>query len=231
MVSPISSALLHMEIVAPILDVVNDHPYLSLTSVTLGCATLGRLARWRSRSYLPPGPKGYPIVGNLFDLPATHAWERFGAWGKQYGEFSFLHLRPPPHSSRFDVNLCSRDFLYTGDVTYINVLGQETIILNSHKAAVELLDKRSATYSDRPVLTMGGEIVGWSQSLLLTRYGPRFRESRKHLNRLIGAPPALLLRPSSSLKRLFRNLHNLFSPSVLSSLSFFSYPSHYPPIN
>jgi len=75
---------------------------------------------------------------------------------------------------------------HIGDVTYINVLGQETIILNSHKAAVDLLDKRSATYSDRPVLMMGGEIVGWSQSLVLTRYGPRFREVRKHLSRLIG---------------------------------------------
>jgi len=75
---------------------------------------------------------------------------------------------------------------HIGDVTYINVLGQETIILNSHKAAVDLLDKRSATYSDRPVLMMGGEIVGWSRSLVLTRYGPRFREVRKHLNRVIG---------------------------------------------
>lgn len=84
-----------METLTPVLDVVNDHPYLSLTSVILGCAALVRLARWRSRSNLPPGPKGFPIVGNLFDLASTHAWEQFGAWGKQYGGSSFLHILLP----------------------------------------------------------------------------------------------------------------------------------------
>ena len=60
------------------------------------------------------------------------------------------------------------------------------IILNSSKAAVELLDKKSANYSDRPVVMMSGEIVGWNQTLALTRYGPRFRELRKYMNRLMG---------------------------------------------
>ena len=73
-----------------------------------------------------------------------------------------------------------------GDVTYINALGQEMIILNSSKAAVEILDKRSANYSDRPVIMMCGEIVGWNRSLALTQYGPRFREFRKYMSRLIG---------------------------------------------
>jgi hypothetical protein len=79
-----------METVAPILEVANDHPYLTLASVILGCAALSRLARWRSRSHLPPGPKGYPIIGNLLDLPPTHAWEKFGDLGKQYGPLPFL---------------------------------------------------------------------------------------------------------------------------------------------
>ena len=73
-----------------------------------------------------------------------------------------------------------------GDVTYINVLGQEMILLNSPKAAVDLLDKRSADYSDRPVVMMCGEIVGWNRSLALVQYGPRFREIRRYMNRLIG---------------------------------------------
>jgi len=33
---------------------------------------------------------------------------------------------------------------------------------------------------------MGGEIVGWNKSLALTQYGPRFREFRKYMNRLMG---------------------------------------------
>ncbi|KAF9649833.1 cytochrome P450 [Thelephora ganbajun] len=146
-----------METVALVLDVINSHPYLSLISVVLGCAALVRLARWRSRSNLPPGPKGYPIVGNLLDLPSTHVWEQFGAWGRQYGE-----------------------------IIYLNILGQKLIILNSSKAAIDLLDKRSAIYSDRPVPVMSGEIVGWNQTLALMQYGPRFREFRKYMSRTIG---------------------------------------------
>ena len=75
---------------SPVLDVVNGHPYLSSASVILGCAALARLARWRSHPRLPPGPKGYPIVGNLLDLPPTHFWEVFSAWGKQYGGLPFV---------------------------------------------------------------------------------------------------------------------------------------------
>ena len=60
------------------------------------------------------------------------------------------------------------------------------IVLNSSKAAVEILDKRSANYSDRPVIMMCGEIVGWNRSLALTQYGPRFRVFRKYLSKAMG---------------------------------------------
>ena len=65
-------------------------------------------------------------------------------------------------------------------------MGQEMIILNTSKAAVELFDKRSANYSDRPMVTMCGEMVGWNRSMVLVRYGPQFRELRKYMSRLIG---------------------------------------------
>ena len=77
-----------METVAPIL---NNHPYLSVVTVALGCIALVRVAR-RRRSDLPPGPRGYPIVGNLFDLPPTHIWEKFAEFGQQYGTLSVANL-------------------------------------------------------------------------------------------------------------------------------------------
>lgn len=40
--------------------------------------------------------------------------------------------------------------LTTGDVVYLKVLRQPMLILNSLEAAQDLLDKRSAIYSDRP---------------------------------------------------------------------------------
>ena len=173
-----------METFAPVVGMVNDHPYPSLACVVLGCAALVRLARWCSPPRLPPGPRGYPIVGNLLDLPPNHIWEKFGAWGRQYGGLFSLHF--PPHSPHLDANVLTGFHGYIGDVIYVNVLGQEMIILNSSEAAVELFDKRSANYSDRPVAMMAGEIMGWNQSLALVRYGPRFREYRKYMNKVIG---------------------------------------------
>ena len=76
--------------------------------------------------------------------------------------------------------------MHVGDVTYISALGQEMIVLNSSKAAVDLLDKRSANYSLRPVLMMCGEIIGWNRSLVLLQYDPQFREFRKYMSKLIG---------------------------------------------
>ena len=74
----------------------------------------------------------------------------------------------------------------TGEVTYLNILGQETIILNSYKAAVELFDKKSSTYSNRPIVMMCGEMAGWNKSLGLVQYGPRFRVFRKYLSKAMG---------------------------------------------
>ena len=65
--------------------------------------------------------------------------------------------------------------------------GQRWVILNSLDAAVDLLDKKSATYSDRPVMPMAGELMGWSQALILTPYGDRFRDIRRLLHRYLGS--------------------------------------------
>lgn len=35
---------------------------------------------------LPPGPKGYPILGNLFDLPIFKPWLVYDNWFKMYGQ-------------------------------------------------------------------------------------------------------------------------------------------------
>lgn len=60
------------------------------------------------------------------------------------------------------------------------------VILNSSKHAVALLDKRSSIYSDRPVFVMGGEMVGWNRTLVLSPYGERLREYRKFIAKFMG---------------------------------------------
>jgi hypothetical protein len=60
------------------------------------------------------------------------------------------------------------------------------IILNDVDLANEMLDKRGATNSDRPVLNMAGELPGFKEWTVLLRYGPRLKESRKYIHRAIG---------------------------------------------
>ena len=45
----------------------------------------GAFLRQKRRS-LPPGPRGYPLIGNLFDLPREKEWLTYAEWGKKYGK-------------------------------------------------------------------------------------------------------------------------------------------------
>ena len=39
---------------------------------------------------LPPGPKGYPLIGNLFDMPVDEPWGVYDEWRKTYGKTYIL---------------------------------------------------------------------------------------------------------------------------------------------
>ncbi|KAJ7868784.1 cytochrome P450, partial [Mycena olivaceomarginata] len=65
-----------------------------------------------------------------------------------------------------------------GDVMYLEVLGNPIIVLNTEQVAAELLNKRSAIYSERPRFILY-EMIGWSTTLSLMRYGKRFTLHRQ----------------------------------------------------
>lgn len=48
-----------------------------------------------SKLPLPPGPRKYPIVGNLFDVPAKFQWESYARWSREYGKLLQTWLREP----------------------------------------------------------------------------------------------------------------------------------------
>jgi len=79
---------------------------------------------------LPPGPKGWPIIGNLLDMPLEYTWLTYTTWGKKYGP-----------------------------LTYLSVAGVPILIVNSHRIALDLLEKRGQIYSGRPRGVMA-ELIG-----------------------------------------------------------------------
>ncbi|KIJ20113.1 hypothetical protein PAXINDRAFT_166256 [Paxillus involutus ATCC 200175] len=136
--------------------------WLDLCLAGVGLYLVKQLVTKKNPAPFPPGPKGLPLLGNLADMPSVKPWLTFTEWGQKYG-----------------------------DISHAEVLGQHIIILNNVKTAVELLDKKSSSYSDRPVFPMGGELVGWKNTLVLLPYGDRFREYRKNFARVIGSRAAM----------------------------------------
>lgn len=68
-------------------------PILLLPAALLTLALLRWFKRVPSSSLslpLPPGPKGYPIIGNVFDIPVSLQWKTFFEWSNIYGAFNAL---------------------------------------------------------------------------------------------------------------------------------------------
>jgi hypothetical protein len=57
--------------------------WLDLCLAGIG-AYLVKQALNKNPSY-PPGPRGWPLVGNIQDIPQTKPWLTFAEWGKKYG--------------------------------------------------------------------------------------------------------------------------------------------------
>ena len=90
----------------------------------------------------PPGPRPLPLIGNLLDVPSTFSWLTYTELSRKYGDipsFSFLF------------KFCSNIELL-GDILSLHVFGKVIVVLNTSKAAKDLLDKRGDIYSDRPTV-------------------------------------------------------------------------------
>ncbi|KZT69366.1 cytochrome P450 [Daedalea quercina L-15889] len=99
---------------------------------------------------LPPGPWPLPLLGNALQLSLDYLHYTFSEWSQLYG-----------------------------DVVYMSVLGREVVVLSSLAAAQDLLDKRSAIYSDRPRSILIHELMAFSPNMPLLPYGDEWRRQRR----------------------------------------------------
>ncbi|KAL4266770.1 cytochrome P450 family protein [Pleurotus pulmonarius] len=131
---------------------------------------------------LPPGPKGYPVIGNLFDMPFEQQWVKYREWAKRYNS----------------------------DIIHLRVLGNSIVVLNSQKAANDLLSVRSRLYSDRSVSTMINELLGWGGMVSLMPYGHAWRTRRRAIwqefnpDRSVNHRPKQLRHARDLLRRLLK---------------------------
>ena len=114
---------------------------VALVLVVLKCVQL-YIRDVRLDRIMPPSPPGLPLLGNLFDLPTFRPWLTYNRWARTYGKLASLRVLAP--WSDFEA----------GDVVYMLLPFQPVIILNSTRAALDLMDKRSSIYSDKLFTTL-----------------------------------------------------------------------------
>ncbi|VDB83472.1 unnamed protein product [Peniophora sp. CBMAI 1063] len=121
-----------------------------LATVIFICAISVRYVR-SSRSRLPPGPPGFPFIGNVLQMNShSEQWTLFSSWRKIYG-----------------------------DIFYLNAAGQPIVVLNSQLVASELLDRRSGKYMDRPPNIVGWQIMSGSLFFAFGGYNDVWNRMRK----------------------------------------------------
>ncbi|KAI0066938.1 cytochrome P450 [Artomyces pyxidatus] len=169
----------------PVARIISDiqHNHILVYGLAAGLVVL-LTARYLTSPWrkLPPGPRGWPLVGNAFSIGKAQ-WLTFTEWKKQYG-----------------------------DVVYFTAFGRPMIVLNSQKAASDLLDHRAAIYSDRPDFIVAGDILCGGLLVTFQRYGPhRTRKATvESLNRGVPGP----FRPMQLKEAVLLTLDMLARPSA-----------------
>ncbi|KAJ6493612.1 cytochrome P450 [Mycena vitilis] len=136
-----------------ITDALASEPWALPGTLIVGglgvCYLVFKFRRIRDGRRRPPGPSLSWFRKDTVKMPTAYAWLVFADWQKRFG-----------------------------DVIYINVFRNPLLVVNSAEAAFDLLEKKSAIYSSRPVRTMQAEVMGFSWLFSGMPYGPWYKKHR-----------------------------------------------------
>ncbi|CEL61553.1 hypothetical protein RSOLAG1IB_10116 [Rhizoctonia solani AG-1 IB] len=179
----------------PITDlalVLYDHALLSATEFEKLCMAFRGLRRLKLKLRAPsitvggglPGQFSAdiePISRGLSSLPYLNSYRG-----------PLMIKRPPPIPSVASSKLIRLETKATlsqlaCDVVYLDILGLHIVVLNSTQAATELLEKRSAKFSDRtlPISLAHPDLYDWPNAVSMLPYNDIWRFHRRVLNGLL----------------------------------------------
>jgi hypothetical protein len=86
-------------VISSTIGLLGTYPYYKLAAIFFSVMLFRQLKKGRdgnpSDLPLPPGPKGNPLIGNLFDMPVYKPWVVYDEWRKTYGKpFIINYLSP-----------------------------------------------------------------------------------------------------------------------------------------
>ena len=118
-----------------------------LIFLAFGAFALFHLIRHhRNRMRMPPGPVGYPIIGNLLNMPKGTDPEFWAKYREIYGD-TFIRV--------VIMELIKSN---AGPMTSFSTFGSCVIILNDIKVVEDLFEKKSTIYSNRAPPTFLGKM-------------------------------------------------------------------------
>ncbi|KAF6828840.1 cytochrome p450 oxidoreductase [Colletotrichum plurivorum] len=153
------------------LDYFTSAPANSSTSLVYGFVIalfslffLERLFQSRKNALpLPPGPRGFPLVGNLLDMPKPTDFQAHH-WAK--------------HKDLY------------GPISSVSVFSKTMIVLNDPEVVNDLFEKRSIEFSSRPQQIFAADYMGWKHGTGLIKYNDSLRFQRKAMARILGTKSA-----------------------------------------
>ncbi|KAF2807406.1 putative cytochrome P450 oxidoreductase [Mytilinidion resinicola] len=104
---------------------------------------------------MPPGPPTLPFLGNALQIPREGFYKKMKEWAETYGKIYSLTVGPT-----------------------------NIIVLCDRKAVRDLIDKKSAIYSDRPADYVGRLLTGGDHTLI-DDYNAEWREKRKQMAQVL----------------------------------------------